>query len=58
MTTIVNAKILTLDDSNPYIDNGYIIIDNGVIVDIGSGSPSKMEGEIIDAKNKYVMSIY
>ena len=55
MTTIVNAKILTLDDSNPYIDNGYIIIDNGVIVDIGSGSPSKMEGEIIDAKNQYVM---
>ncbi len=50
-TIIVNGKILT-----PYyfIENGYVIIKNGEIIDLGIGEPKEKNGEIIDAKNNIV----
>lgn len=37
---IENAAIITMDSRKPFIENGYIYIDHGVIVDYGEGLPS------------------
>lgn len=52
ITSIINAKIV---ESESIIDNGYIIIKDGVIAETGVGSPEKIDtDEIIDAAGKYV----
>ncbi len=49
--TIINAEIYTPIHR---IDNGYVVIENGVIKKIGSGRPSRIVGELLDAENNIV----
>ncbi|WP_129698038.1 N-acetylglucosamine-6-phosphate deacetylase [Parabacteroides goldsteinii] len=51
-TIITNGKLIL---SSGILDNGYIIIENGKITDIGQGQPPYNEAsEVIDAKQQYV----
>jgi len=50
--TIVDGKILT---PHYYIENGYIVIKNGEIVDLGIGEPREKTGTIINIKNNFVV---
>ena len=52
MTKFINGKFYTME--NGIIENGFMIIDKGIITDIGEGQGEKTEGEIIDLQNKFV----
>ncbi len=45
---VKNAKIITMED-NGIIENGYVIVNDGIITDIGIGDPDTTDTEIIDA---------
>ena len=51
---IKNAYILTMDPSVGDIENGVVVIENGVIKEIGSSTQSSAE-KIIDAKGSVLM---
>lgn len=54
-TIITNGKLIL---SSGILDNGYIIIGNGKITDIGQGQPPYNEAsEVIDAKQQYVSPV-
>jgi len=53
MKAIVNGKILTM--AGQEIDNGFIIWDDGKIIEVGSGEPTFHVDDKIDAKGNYVL---
>ena len=46
--TIYNAKIYTQDAERKVIENGFVRCENGLIAEVGSGTP-ELSGECIDA---------
>ncbi|MBE5105153.1 bifunctional S-methyl-5'-thioadenosine deaminase/S-adenosylhomocysteine deaminase [Bacillus thuringiensis] len=56
-TTYVNATIITMDEQNEVIENGYIIVENDQIIDVNSGEfANDFEvDEVIDMKGKWVL---
>lgn len=56
-TTYVNATIVTMNEQNEVIENGYIIVENDQIIDVKSGEfASDFEvDEVIDMKGKWVL---
>ena len=56
-TTYVNATIVTMNEQNEVIENGYIIVENDKIIDVNSGEfASDFEvDEVIDMKGKWVL---
>ncbi|EEL76984.1 MULTISPECIES: bifunctional S-methyl-5'-thioadenosine deaminase/S-adenosylhomocysteine deaminase [Bacillus cereus group] len=56
-TTYVNATIVTMNEQNEVIENGYIIVENDQIIDVKSGefaNDFKVD-EVIDMKGKWVL---
>jgi len=51
---IKNAKIITFDESNSFIEDGFIRIKDGIITEIGEKCCEEAE-EIIDAEGKILM---
>ena len=51
-TTYVNATIVTMNEQNEVIENGYIIVENDQIIDVKSGEfANEFEvDEVIDMK--------
>lgn len=55
MKKIIHNGTLIIDGSSR-IENGYVILNDGVIQEIGSGSaPEKEDTEYIDAKGNYIL---
>ncbi|HDR7444869.1 MULTISPECIES: bifunctional S-methyl-5'-thioadenosine deaminase/S-adenosylhomocysteine deaminase [Bacillus] len=56
-TTYVNATIVTMNEQNEVIENGYIIVENDQIIDVKSGEfANDFEvDEVIDMKGKWVL---
>ncbi|WP_141539295.1 bifunctional S-methyl-5'-thioadenosine deaminase/S-adenosylhomocysteine deaminase [Bacillus cereus] len=56
-TTYVNATIVTMNEQNEVIENGYIIVENDQIIDVNSGEfANDFEvDEVIDMKGKWVL---
>lgn len=56
-TTYVNATIVTMNEQNEVIENGYIIVENDQIIDVKSGEfANEFEvDEVIDMKGKWVL---
>jgi putative selenium metabolism protein SsnA len=55
---IKNARIVTFDDDNKFIENGFLIINDGKISKFGNMSEltdSEKNQEVIDAKGKLLM---
>ena len=42
-TVIYNANLITMDDENKVIDNGYIVFVDGLIHALGPGDPEMDE---------------
>ena len=38
-TVIYNANLITMDDENKVIDNGYLVFVDGLIHALGTGAP-------------------
>lgn len=57
-TTYVNATIVTMNEQNKVIENGYIIVENDQIIDVKSGEfANEFEvDEVIDMKGKWVFT--
>ncbi|RCW52369.1 amidohydrolase [Halanaerobium sp. ST460_2HS_T2] len=53
--TLTNAVILTMDEKNPLIESGKIVIKNDRISKIGKSSEIEAEGKIYSLKNKLLM---
>jgi len=53
--TLTNAVILTMDEKNPLIESGKIVIKNDRISKIGKSSEIETEGKIYSLKNKLLM---
>ena len=54
MITIKNATIITFGDEGKVIEDGKIVIDQGVIKEVGHDDKIYGEGDIIDAKGRVV----
>ncbi|WNY25218.1 amidohydrolase family protein [Methanolapillus millepedarum] len=52
---IKNAHILTMDDTRPEIQNGYVVIENNLITKVSDGNPSGFFDKTIDAEGSIVM---
>ena len=55
---VKNGTVITLGEKNQIIENGYILIKDNVIEDLGKGVPAEKiasETEVIDAKGKLIM---
>ena len=52
---IKNATILTLNEKSEIIDDGWIVIKDGKIIELGNGEYNYMSREIIYAEGKVVM---
>jgi putative selenium metabolism protein SsnA len=53
-----NATIITLNDKDPVINNGAVLIDEGIIRELGKTDKLKLkyqEANFIDVKNKVIM---
>ncbi|BAL81030.1 putative aminohydrolase SsnA [Caldisericum exile] len=58
MKVLYNGKIITLDKDRPYIENGAIAIDDGVIFDVGTTqqiTSKYKDAELYDLENRYVI---
>ena len=58
MLLIKNGKIITLDKENPFIENGFVVIENSKIKKVGEGIPNLDEyakHEVIDALGMIIM---
>lgn len=59
MLLIKDAAIVTMDAENPFIDNGFLVIIDGKLIEVGSGSPTDKQeadaAEVISAKGKWLM---
>jgi 5-methylthioadenosine/S-adenosylhomocysteine deaminase len=52
---ILGGTILTSDDANSIIENGYVLVDENMIVEVGSGHPTTSNyDQVIDAKGMLV----
>jgi cytosine/adenosine deaminase-related metal-dependent hydrolase len=40
---ILGGTILTSDDANSIIENGYVLVDENMIVEVGSGSADNVQ---------------
>lgn len=52
---IENATILTLNKKSEIIENGWIAVKDGIIIELGAGRRDYIPKEIMDAKDKIVM---
>ena len=52
---ITNARILNPFGTTDYIDNGFILIKNGVIIKIAAGQSDDSSNEIVNLKGKTVL---
>lgn len=53
---IENATILTSDIKQPFIETGYLLVENGIISDIGENKATNTNvDQYIDASNKFVI---
>jgi len=53
-----NATIITLNDKDPVINNGAVLIDEGIVKDLGKTDKLKLkyqEANYKDVKNKVIM---
>ncbi|MCM3713557.1 amidohydrolase [Alkalihalobacillus oceani] len=59
MLLLKDAAIVTMDKENPFIDNGFLVIADGKLIEVGSGSPSEKQeadaAEVISVKGKWLM---
>jgi len=58
MLLIKNGRIITLDKENPFIENGFVVIENSKVKKVSEGVPNLDEykkHEIIDAKGMIIM---
>ncbi len=55
MYTIYNATFVTMDNSQPHIVDGAMVVDQGVIIEIGSSQEIEKQGELIDMQGKLVI---
>ena len=58
MYLLINGKVITRDEANPYIENGAVLIDGTKIEDIGTTNELKdkyKDAEIVDAKGLVIM---
>ena len=58
MILVCNGRVITHDESNPFIEDGAVLIDKNIIKEIGTTKDMKEkygEAEIIDAKSKVIM---
>ena len=55
MFTIYNATFVTMDDSQPHIVDGAMVVDQGTIIEIGRSDEIQKQGELIDMQGKLVM---
>ena len=58
MLLVGNGKLFTRDNSNPYIENGAVLIDGKLVKKVGTTETLKKEfpdAEFIDAKGKVIM---
>ena len=54
-TVIYNANLITMDDENKVIDNGYLVFVDGLIHALGTGVPEMDENtDSLDAKGGLV----
>jgi 5-methylthioadenosine/S-adenosylhomocysteine deaminase len=52
---ISGGTILTSDDDNRVIENGYVLVDGNIIVEVGSGQPTVSDcDDVIDARGKLI----
>lgn len=61
MVIIGNGRLITRDSSNPYIENGAVVLDGSVILKVGKTAPIKKEypkAEFIDAKGGVIMPAF
>jgi len=58
MKVIYNGRIITLNETQPFLENGAIAIDNGNIVDVGSSFEilgKYKDAELIDADQSLII---
>ncbi len=58
MLLIGNGRVITKDEANPYLENGAVAIDEGVIKEVGTTQAMKVkypQAEWLDAKGKVIM---
>ncbi len=58
MLLIKNGRIITLDKENPFIENGFVVIENSKIKKVAEGTPNLDEyakHEVIDALGMIIM---
>ena len=58
MKVIYNGRVITLNETQPFLENGAIAIDNGKIVDVGSSLEilgKYKDAELIDADQSLII---
>ena len=50
-----NAKVITMDEAAPYLENAYVAVKGGKIVYIGEAAPQEQAKRRIDARGKLLM---
>lgn len=53
-TVLINGTIVTMNQKEEIYSNGYLVIDDSFITELGNGVPSNQEGTVIDLKGKIV----
>lgn len=58
MLLVGNGKLITRDNANPLFENGAVVIENGIVKEVGDFKTLKdkyKDAEFIDAKGKLIM---
>ncbi|HIT90754.1 MAG TPA: putative aminohydrolase SsnA [Candidatus Merdenecus merdavium] len=58
MLLIGNGRLVTRDSAHPYFENGAVLVDNGVVKEVGNYEDMKAKyasAEFVDAKGKVIM---
>ena len=50
-----NAAVLTMDDTRPFIEKGFVGVQGGKIAYVGEAEPAESAKRVIDCKNKALM---
>ena len=61
MYLITNGRVLTFDNSNPYYEDGGVVVDGTKIVEVGDDLTLKLKyphAEIIDAEGNLIMPAF
>ena len=54
-TLIRGGTLLTADEARPVVDDGYLVIDDDTIVEVGTGDPAvRRADEVLDAAGMLV----